>query len=167
MGESIIFHRAIQEMRLPERQPPILLAKLGKFPNPTSITTLRELSINMYKTHRGETDAIEVFREQITLGEGEGDPKQTGPKRFNWQMKRGAVFDESKKPVKSRNMPGKAESASRGAGANFQGLLMECNDRGFVSDVAIRVTVWEISPIRFARYWVRSFRQIARRKRRP
>ena len=50
LAESIIPHRPIQAMGLPGGKLPILLAALETSPNPTSITTLMELSIKMYET---------------------------------------------------------------------------------------------------------------------
>ena len=54
MSESVVFHRAIQALRVPEGQLPILLATLETFPNPTSVDSLKSLTIKMYETHRGK-----------------------------------------------------------------------------------------------------------------
>ena len=104
----------------------------------------------MYETHRGETDASEVFREQIALCEDEGGPKQTGANRSKWQMANGGggLLTKVEKPAKSRNNPGQAESARLGAVANFQGVpngmqrprvCIRCGDPSrYVKDPLIR-----------------------------
>ena len=49
MSESVVFHRSIHALRVPEGQLPILLATLETFPNPTSVDSLKSLAIKCTK----------------------------------------------------------------------------------------------------------------------
>ena len=49
MSESAAFHRAIQALRVPDGQLPILMATLETFPNPTSVESLKALTIKCTK----------------------------------------------------------------------------------------------------------------------
>ena len=72
VNESIVFHRAIQALRIPDGQLPILLATLETFSNPTSVESLKALTVKMYETHRGKLDSSEVFATDTNPGnEGE------------------------------------------------------------------------------------------------
>ena len=122
LSESIIFHRAIQALRLPEGQLPILLATLETFPNPTSVTSLRELSIKMYETHKSKIDPSEVFTTGNTEN-GEEHSESEEESTVQLTNEEGKVFlMKVKKAVKSRNKPGQAESSKRGSVTNFQGV---------------------------------------------
>ena len=68
LSESIVSHRAIQALLVPDGQLPILLATLETFPNPTSVGALKSLTIKMYETHRGELDSSEVFAADLNAG---------------------------------------------------------------------------------------------------
>ena len=121
MSESAVFHRAIQALRVPEGQLPILLATLETFPNPTSIDALKSLTIKMYETHRGKTDSSEVYT--VTNREGEvGVESDTEGAEMQFADDSGEIFLlRPKKAAKSRNKPGNAETSKQGSVSNFQG----------------------------------------------
>ena len=123
LHESIVFHRSIQDLRLPEVQLPIILATLETFQNPTASNTLRELSIKMYETRKGEIDSSEVFHEQAMLQDDDEKSETDGGEAIQVANEEGGTFlMEVEKPAKSRNKPGQDESAKRGAVANPQGV---------------------------------------------
>ena len=64
MSEDMTFHKAIQALKLPDGQLPIVLAALKTSGEATSLKALRELTIKMYETHKSSGDATEVYHAQ-------------------------------------------------------------------------------------------------------
>ena len=147
LSGSIIFHRAIQAIRVPEGQLPILLATLETFPNPTSVTSLRELSIKMYETHKSKPDSSEVFMAKNIESDEENSESEEG-NTVQLTNEEGKVFlMKVKKATKSRNKPGQAESSKRGAVTISREPQTVFKNRGCVFDVGAPVTSYEIAPI--------------------
>ena len=88
LSDPTISHRATHDVRIREEELPILMAALGTFPNPTSITPLRELPIKMYEARRVETDSSEVYHEQNVANYDE----KSDPHERQWG--RGSVPNE-------------------------------------------------------------------------
>ena len=163
ISESIIPHRAIQPQRLREGKPPILLASLDTFNNPTSAKALRELSIKMYETHRGKTNASEVPHENHNPEDG-GESETDKGGAIQFADVGGGIFPiRPKKPTKSRDAPGQAETSKRGSENNRQGTQTRLPDRRCAFDVATRVGWRKISRILFGRCWVRNSQVISPR----
>ena len=121
MSESVVFHRSIQALRIPEGHLPILLATLETFPNPTSVDSLKSLTIKMYETHRGKTDSSEVSN-AITCEGDDGNESETEGAEMQFADESGEIFLlRPKKATKSRNKPGNAETSKQGSVTNFQG----------------------------------------------
>ena len=55
-SEEMVFRKAIQALRLPGGQLPIVLSALRTMNAPTSVQSLSELTIKMYETHRPISD---------------------------------------------------------------------------------------------------------------
>ena len=91
LSESVVFHLAIQALRIHEGKLPILLATLGTFPNPTSVEALKSLTIKMYETHRGELDSSEVYAPNVSQAAVENDSDVEG-KNNNLRMNQETYF---------------------------------------------------------------------------
>ena len=94
VGESIVFHRAIQALGIPDGQLHILLAALETSPNPTSVESMKALAIKMYEAHRGKHDSSEVFAANVNH-EGEEEGSVGG--NANSPMKPGKCFCRNRK----------------------------------------------------------------------
>ena len=124
MSEDMTFHKAIQALKLPDGQLPIVLAALKTSGEATSLKALRELTIKMYETHKSSGDATEVYHAQLESTPTISNDTEEEEAESEWE-----ITDESgqtflmrpKKKIKSRNAPGAAEAARRGAMANFKG----------------------------------------------
>ena len=136
MTQQVIFNRAIQALRLPDGQLPIVLSALEARPDRFSVESLREMTIRMYETHRPKTDTTEVFmtntESQQINPEGEHvnnhESEEIGD-NDSWDdsmsvtLESGAVFlMKPKKPLKPRNAPGMNEAARRGAVNAFRDI---------------------------------------------
>ena len=137
MTQQVIFNRAIQALRVPEGQLPIVLSALETRPDRFSIEGLRDITIRMYETHRPKPDPTEVFAADVNHGqstvnhtcdgiEAEGygqEEEDSWDDSMTVTMEDGSIFlMKPKKPSKPRNAPGMHESAKRGAIQTFRNI---------------------------------------------
>ena len=136
MTRQVIFNRAIQALRLPEGQLPIVLSALESRPDRFSVDSLREMTIRIYETHRPKIDTAGVFAATTnqTPGGHENDESNSWAQEDqedddSWDdsvsvtLESGAVFlMKPKKPQKPRNAPGMNEAARRGAVSTFRNV---------------------------------------------
>ena len=148
MTDQVVFNRAIQALRVPEGQLPIILSALETRPDRFSIDSLKDITIRMYETHRPKIDSTEVFAaghgqnpmqsthsDQTTVDELESEEDWDDSMAVT--MEDGSVFlMKPKKATKSRNAPGIHEAAKRGAVNTFRnvpnqkgkGVCIRCGD---------------------------------------
>ena len=123
MKEEVVFHRALQALRLPEGQLPIVLATLETFPSPHSVQALKALTIKMFETHKNTVDSSEVYQTQVNSRAEAEDGDGAGEEEFEFTDGDGAIYlMRPKKNSKPKNSPGTAESARRGSIQNFAGM---------------------------------------------
>ena len=70
MNDDMISHKAIQALRFPEGQLPIVLSALKTSGGSTSVKALKDLTIKMYETHMPIADSTDVYH----LSPHEEDP---------------------------------------------------------------------------------------------
>ena len=145
MTQQVIFNRAIQALRLPDGQLPIILSALETRPDRFSVDSLREITIRMYETHRPKIDTAEVFVADSNPALIENHPENVNHDRCEEQddndswgdsmsvtLESGAVFlMMPKKPNKPRNAPGMNEASRRGAVGTFRHIPNQ-NQNGHV-----------------------------------
>ena len=123
MNEEMIFHKAIQALRFPEGQLPIVLSALKTTGESKSIQALKEITINMYETHRPITDSSDVYHASPIEGMADESIVEPADEEWEYTDEYGQIFlMKPKKKSKGKNAPGAAEAARRGAVANFRGL---------------------------------------------
>ena len=123
MSEDMIFHKAVQALRFPEGQLPIVLSALQTSGESTSVKALKDLTIKMYETHKTITDHTDVYAVNPGSVEEEEEASEETESEVEWEY-----ADESgqtylmrpKKKSKGENAPGLAEAARRGDVANFR-----------------------------------------------
>ena len=148
MTDQVIFNRAIQALRVPEGQLPIILSALETRPDRFSIDSLKDITIRMYETHRPKIDSTEVFvtdHGQDTVQSSYIDSNVADELESDdgWNESMAVTMDDGsvflmkpKKPTKARNAPGIHESARRGAVNTFRsipnqkgkGVCIRCGD---------------------------------------
>ena len=148
MTDQVVFNRAIQALRVPDGQLPIILSALETRPDRFSVDSLKDITIRMYETHRPKIDTTEVYvANNYPPTESQGQDETMHAEEYeseeDWQdslevtMEDGNVFlMKPKKPTKPRNAPGMHEAAKRGAVNAFrhipnhkgQGPRIRCGD---------------------------------------
>ena len=120
MNNDMLFHKAIQALRFPDGQLPLVLSSLKTTGEENSLTALKSLTIKMYETHRPITDHTDVYN-LTSINEEENQPEEESEQEWEYTDEAGQVFlMKPKKKSKGKNAPGAAESARRGAVANFR-----------------------------------------------
>ena len=145
MSEQVVFSQAIQALKLSESQLPIVLSALETKQCSHSVDTLREITIKMYETHRPhDTDSSEVFVTDQPASSMPGPdtvylqaeiPEDSGFEddiEIEWMDEfSGDIFlMKPKRPLKSRNAPGAAASAQKGAVNQFRGYPNKSPQKG-------------------------------------
>ena len=122
MNDGVISHKAAHSLRVSEGQLPKVSTALQTSGDATSLKALGDLAVKMYETHlpiAGHTDVyavnpiMEIDEEPIEEGESYAEWGHTDEYGQTFLMRPG-------KGSKGKNDPGAAESARRGAVANFR-----------------------------------------------
>ena len=61
MNDDMVFHKAIQALKFPEGQLPLVLSSLQTTGQSNSVQALKDLTIKMYETHRPSNDQTDVY----------------------------------------------------------------------------------------------------------
>ena len=61
LSDQMIFNKALQALRLPENQTPIVISAMETRNAPNDVQALKEITIRMYETHKPSTDRSDVF----------------------------------------------------------------------------------------------------------
>ena len=120
MDDDMVFHKAIKALRFQEGQLPIVLSSLHTTGESNSAQALENLTINMYETHRPNSDLTDVYHAQEST---ETDMRHDPDDKEEWEYvdKDGQVYlMRPKKKNIGKNAPWAAETARRGEVANFR-----------------------------------------------
>ena len=141
MNQTVVPNRAIQALRLPYGQLPIVLSALETRPDRFSVDSLREITIRMYEAHKPGGDSSEVFATSTPTSlnpnhtyydeendwdenewwshEGEWDPDHSEDVSEIILDGGSIMLMKPKKQTNPRNTPGIHESSRQCAVRNF------------------------------------------------